>query len=1068
MHQRDQFFTLSLELFCRVDLDGRFLQVNPTFERLLGYPVDRLVGSHYGDLIKPDDHAAFENAIAQLQHGQVIRGLEIQARDSEGREHWLEVNAALGEEHVIYVVARNVTERKRNEEALRHNQHLFRIVGETALIGGWYVDLTDGRAVWSSEVNSIHDEPADFQPTLAQAIDYYPAHCRDRLKQRLDACIHHGVPFDEEFEVVTGRGRKIVVRVLGQAVKDDSGRVVRIHGSTQDITEQKRLHEEVSRLTSRLARTLETMTVAFVTLDKHWRFSYLNAEAEHLLESSRDELLGCNIWEVFPEAQGTRFEVEYRRALAQNEPVTFEERFARLQAWFEVSAYPSEEGLAIYFQNISMRKRVENQLRLLERSVDSSVNGVVIVDATQPDLPIVYVNPAFERITGYRRDEVLGFNCRLLQGEETTQSTREALRHGIAAHSDVHVVIRNYRRDGTPFWNDLYISPVRDESGAVTHFVGVQNDITTQRESQAQLAHSATHDALTELPNRIQIENAIRQGCQVSAQAQRYLAVLILDLDDFKPINNTLGHDTGDQVLIEVARRLERQLRPGDSAGRFGGDEFVVTLPGLTGTQECVTIIESLLAEIALPYHIEVNELYLTGSIGVSIFNGDLDSEIEPQTLLQQADLAMYQAKRLGRNTYQFFTPDLNEKVRHHLALRNELQRAIEEGQFELHYQPQVHGPSARIIGFEALLRWKHPERGYVSPADFIGVAENTGQIVPISDWVLATACRDSLRLNELGLGQYVMSVNVSPLQFQRNCFLPDLLEVLTNTGLDPSLLELELTENILMGNTETVIETLREIRSHGIGIAIDDFGTGFSSLSYLKYLPITKIKIDRSFIQEVISDHRDAAITHGITSIANQLQLQVVAEGVETQAQYAYLQKHLCESFQGYLFARPMPLKELADFLGEHHQAQALDRERREGGRGGQTLLLLDDEANILRALKRLLRRDGYHVLTTTSAQEAFELLATHDVQVIISDQRMPEMSGTEFLRRAKDLYPGMIQIVLSGYTDLKTVTEAINESAIYKFLTKPWDDDELRLVVQQAFRQFAKQQVQRRNQDA
>lgn len=1062
LQQRDQFFTLSLELFCRVSLDGRFLQVNPVFEKLLGYSSEQLLGEHFGILIRKDDHGDINAAIELLKRGQTIHELEARVLDCKGREYWVEINAALGKERVIYVVARNITGRKHTEETLLQNQRLFHIVGETALIGGWYIDLPEGRAVWSREVSAIHDEPADFQPTLEQAIDYYPPSCRRRLRQRLNDCMASGKPFDEDFELVTGHGREIVVRVVGHALYDDSGGIVQIQGSTQDITEQKQLRQEVTRLADRLTRTLENITVAFFTLDSDWRFSYVNGEAERLLEARRDALLGRVIWDVYPEALGTHFESRYRHAVDHGEPVVFEERNPKLGIWFEVHAHPSEEGLAVYFQNINARKTAERQLRILERSVESSVNGITIVDANQPGLPVIYINPAFEAITGYGRDDILGRNCHLLQGKETAQSACDAIRSGIEAQRDVHVVIRNYRQDGTPFWNELYISPVRDEIGVVTHFIGVQNDITAQREHQSQLAYSATHDTLTGLPNRTALEERIVAGCQDPVQEGQILAVLLIDLDGFKPINNTLGHPVGDRILVEVARRLERRLRPGDSVGRFGGDEFVMVLPNLTQVEATLPIIEQLLDEVAKPYFVDDNELYLTASIGVSYFAED-NAQPQPQRLIQQADLAMHLAKQRGHNTYQFFSLDLDEQVNRHVALRTELHRALEEKQFELFYQPQVHGPSGKILGFEALLRWKHPERGYVSPANFIEVAENTGQIIPISDWVLATACRDNQRLNELGHGPLTMAVNVSALQFQRNCFVADLLRVLKSTGLDASLLELELTENILQGDTQGAIDILHEIRKHGISIAIDDFGTGFSSLSYLKYLPIHKIKIDRSFIKEIISDHRDAAITQGMASIATQLDLQVVAEGVETEAQYAYLRKHLCENFQGFYFARPMPLEELIVFMNEHHQTQSLDRKRQDGEQGGQTLLLLDDEANILRALKRVLRRDGYRILTTTSAKEAFELLATEEVQVIVSDQRMPEMSGTEFLSRAKELYPETVQIVLSGYTDLKTVTEAINESAIYKFLTKPWDDGELRLVVQQAFRQSARQMVRK-----
>ncbi|MCA1770787.1 MAG: EAL domain-containing protein [Halomonas sp.] len=777
---------------CRVDLEGRFLQVNPAFQDLLGFTAIELIDRPYTDLVLDEDQPRIDEAIQRLAAGETVRELVVRVRERSGRPIWIEINAALGEERVIYVVAR-------------------------------------------------------------------------------------------------------------------------------DITERRRLYAEVSRLAQRLTTTLESITDGFFTLDGDWRFSYVNREAERLLQREPGSLLGCNVWEAFPEAVGTSFETEYRQAVASGNATHFEAHNPLLDLWVEVNAYPSDEGLAVYFRDIGQRKATESQLRILESGLASSVNGVVICDARQPDLPIIYINSAFERITGYMREEALGQNCRFLQGEDTDPSTTLSLREGIANRRDVHTVIRNYRRDGTTFWNDLYISPVRDDAGEVTHFIGVQNDISTEKEYQSQLAYHASHDALTGLPNRTLLEDRLTQGCQIARRYDRYLAVLFLDLDGFKPINDTLGHDIGDRILKEVASRLEQQLRPGDTVARFGGDEFVVVLPDLAHEDDVMPIVERLLTRVSAAYHIENNELRITASIGITLCDGEVEW---PMELIQQADLAMYRAKQQGRNTSQWYTGDLNHKVNERVSLRNDLQHAIEEHQFELYYQPQIHGLSGQVTGVEALLRWPHPERGFVSPADFIGLAEDTGQIIPISDWVLNTACHDARRLNEKGMSRLTMAVNISPMQFQRPGFVDGVLQSLETSRLSPDLLELELTEGVLMDSTERVIETLQELRQHGIQVAIDDFGTGYSSLAYLKHLPISKIKIDRAFVREVVSDYRDAAIIQGVVSMASKLQLEVVVEGVETEAQFAFLLKQHCETFQGFYFARPMPLKDLIPFLEAHHQA--------------------------------------------------------------------------------------------------------------------------------------------------
>lgn len=405
----------------------------------------------------------------------------------------------------------------------------------------------------------------------------------------------------------------------------------------------------------------------------------------------------------------------------------------------------------------------------------------------------------------------------------------------------------------------------------------------------------------------------LEQGCVLARRYQRFIAVLFIDLDDFKPINDTLGHEAGDFILIEVARRLEKELRPCDTVMRFGSDEFVVLLPDLAHEGDVVQVVERVLQRLSPPYWYRGSGLRITASIGIAINDGSMN---DPRQLIQQADLAMYKAKRRGRNTYHWYTEDLNRKVSERVSLRSALQQAIEQDQFELHYQPQIHAPSGRVVGVEALIRWQHPERGNIPPSDFISLAEDTGQIIPISDWVLTTACQDAQQINAMGGGPITMAVNISPMQFQRPGFIASIKQVLADSGLTPALLEFEITEGVLMDSAEQAIQALQDLRELGVHIALDDFGTGFSSLSYLKRLPINRIKIDRSFVRDVITDRYDAAIIDGVVAMAGKMGLEVLVEGVETLAQFAYLEQRHCDYFQGYYFARPMPLEALCAFL--------------------------------------------------------------------------------------------------------------------------------------------------------
>lgn len=577
-----------------------------------------------------------------------------------------------------------------------------------------------------------------------------------------------------------------------------------------------------------------------------------------------------------------------------------------------ISINSSFVGVHCIAQDVTLSREQQTRLRTLERGVEASVNGVLIADATLPDTPIVYANKAFTVITGYTQEDVIGYNCRFLQGLDSDPDAVVQLRRGIKEQREVHVTLCNYRQDGTPFWNDLYVAPVRDHEGQVTHFVGILHDISQQKAYEARLAYYANHDDLTRLPNRMLFEETLCKQFALAQSHKQRISVLFVDLDDFKPINDSLGHAVGDRVLFEVAQRLRDMLRQEDTVARLGGDEFVLLLTNMPHEALVEEVVERLLPALAKPYCIEGRELHLSASVGIAMSQPDTT---QPQTLIQQADIAMYRAKQQGRNAYAWFHHNGNDIASERVTLRNDLQEAIERQSFELYYQP-IFRRDGQIASVEALLRWPHPTQGYISPERFIPLAEATGQIMPISEWVLNRACADMQQLNVKGLGARCVAVNLSPLQFHRVSFLETLGATLMNTGMPPSQLTLELTEGILMDNTANAIDILHSVRSMGIKVSIDDFGTGFSSLSYLKHLPISTVKIDRSFINELTHSDDDAAIVQGIISMAHHLGLKVVAEGVETDEQHQRLLDYQCDFFQGFGLAKPMPLSALEQLI--------------------------------------------------------------------------------------------------------------------------------------------------------
>ncbi|MES2150171.1 MAG: EAL domain-containing protein [Pseudomonadota bacterium] len=694
--------------------------------------------------------------------------------------------------------------------------------------------------------------------------------------------------------------------------------------------------------------------------------------------------------------------------------------------------------------DMTARIRLDEDLRRFRTAMDATADAIFLVDRS--GMSFVDVNATACRMLGYERSDFLA-----LGNGGAPDADRQRLRDlydkllaGDQSGAMAELLLQ--RKDGSPLAVEVQRRTLR--SGSSWILVAVARDITERKEAEQRLLKLAHFDTLTGLPNRSQFYSALTRALDQAAEHHWAVGVLFLDVDRFKTVNDTLGHPVGDELLRQFSGRLVDCLRVRDTIGRFGGDEFAAILVLPEGPQTAIAVVDKIRETLRRPFDLDGHEVTVTASIGITVYP---DDGADADTLIKYADTAMYRAKEAGRDAFRFFTAEMNAQSLARLDLENALRRAIDNDEFVLHYQPKVHIGSGRISGAEALIRWKRPGHGMVSPGLFIPILEETGLIVRVGTWVLNEACRKISEWGKSKTGPVHLSVNVSGIQFFVGGLEEEVLKAIKVHDIAPELLELELTESSLMSNAEDTITVLRNLKALGIQISIDDFGTGYSSLAYLKRFPIDKLKIDIAFVREVTSNPDDAAIVLAIINMAHSLKLQVIAEGVEKDAQLAYLRRHGCDEMQGYYFSRPVPEDEFELMLRE---CKSLSAPQDETLVTQQTLLIVDDDVFMLDVLSDFLAQDGYRILTAQTAAEGFDILARHKVQVILCDQCMPLMSGTEFMERVKNLCPDTFRIMLSAYADLTPIMAAINHGAIDRFYTKPWKGAVLRENIREGFR--------------
>ncbi len=766
----------------------------------------------------------------------------------------------------------------------------------------------------------LHEVDDDFQPNITNALDFYRPDDRALLSAAVERALTDGVPYEVELQLRTAKGREIWVKTNGKRVIDSDG-VPGLLGSIQDITARVEA-DQALRASEQQYRTLFESASEGMCIIQGGRYLSVNQAALGMLGyDEATSVLNRRPCDLSPPVQpdGEDSATKEQRLLAQSmEHGTQRFEWEHLRANgaalpVEITLMPvelhGEPALFVTWRDLTEQRAAQEREVQARTVFENTSEGIIITD---PERRILAVNRAFTEITGYSEAQALGETPSLLQSGRHDETFYQAMWATLEATGQWRGEFWNRRSTGDIYPQLSTISTVRDQAGRLTNYIAVFGDITQLKRSEEELYRLAHLDALTGLPNRVLLRARLEQSVNRASRDGSMLAILFLDLDLFKNVNDTLGHPVGDALLQSVAAAMQTKVRAADSIARLGGDEFVVLMEDVDDPNMAAQLARRLLEVFSSPFDAEGRELYITASIGISIF--PLDGE-DMDALLSNADVAMYQAKEHGRNTYRFFESVMTEGAMERLRLETALRGALARNEMTLAFQPQVKLSNRCMYGAEVLLRWHHPELGQVPPGRFIPVAEELGLIPELGAWVLEQACLQLAEWDRQGFLVPRLAVNLSVQQLERVDLLDSIRSILARAQIEGDRLELEVTESMLMRHADQVISNLGALRELGATIAVDDFGSGFSSLGYLKTLPINRLKIDKSFVDNLTQDPNDDAIARAIISLGRGLGLEVLAEGVETEVQAEFLQLEQCSEAQGYLFGRPMTAAQLMEF---------------------------------------------------------------------------------------------------------------------------------------------------------